>query len=40
MKFGKFFTVELWVRMIESKISQNYYLFQKLETFGLDTPKF
>eukprot|EP00347_Sterkiella_histriomuscorum_P009708 403340186 len=41
LTFSKYFTVEMWVRFTETTMpSQNYYLFQKINSFGTDTPMF
>ncbi|CDW83830.1 UNKNOWN [Stylonychia lemnae] len=40
LTLDKYFTIELWVRFTQSKITQNQYLFQKIKTSGVDTPFF
>jgi len=38
MRFGKHFTVEMWVRFTEPFVTQPYGLFEKVDWFGLDKP--
>lgn len=40
LTFNTQFSVDLWVRFSELEISRNYYLFQKIRTYGNDTVMF
>jgi len=40
LKFTDYFTIEMWIRVSEYEVTQNWYLWQKQNTFGLDRPFF
>jgi hypothetical protein len=40
LTFSNSFTIEMWIRFTEPTISQDYILYQKIETKGRDTPWF